>query len=238
MKYRSAFTLIELLVVIAIISILAAVLFPVFATAREKARQTSCASNEKQIALAMLQYAQDYDEWLPSDRRYFSATSYASWDMLIASYVHMGTQYNYTGNWSWMTGNNAPWAACPDDTATHTEGNPAAALQARSYAMINPSSSPGSDGQLLSQLQVPSTTLLLAECIDPHNNVGDYHDAAVSSPAQQSNYNTPAYLPGVHSGGWNYAFCDGHVKWLIATSTVGTGTVTTPLGMWTINPND
>ena len=61
---RKGFTLIELLVVIAIIAILAAILFPVFAKAREKARQTSCLSNVKQIALGMLMYAQDYDERL------------------------------------------------------------------------------------------------------------------------------------------------------------------------------
>lgn len=59
---RRGFTLIELLVVIAIIAILAAILFPVFARAREKARQASCSSNLKQLALAMLMYAQDYDE--------------------------------------------------------------------------------------------------------------------------------------------------------------------------------
>jgi prepilin-type N-terminal cleavage/methylation domain-containing protein len=65
MKRKRAFTLIELLVVIAIIAILAAILFPVFAKAREKARMSSCTSNLKQLALACLQYVQDYDEHYP-----------------------------------------------------------------------------------------------------------------------------------------------------------------------------
>src|SRR5436853_3313206 len=65
MSRRNAFTLIELLVVIAIIAILAAILFPVFAQARESARQTSCLSNTKQLGLGILQYVQDYDEKFP-----------------------------------------------------------------------------------------------------------------------------------------------------------------------------
>jgi len=65
-KVRQAFTLIELLVVIAIIAILAAILFPVFAQAREKARQTSCLSNLKQLTMGWVMYAQDYDEKFPS----------------------------------------------------------------------------------------------------------------------------------------------------------------------------
>ncbi len=64
-RRRSAFTLIELLVVIAIIAILAAILFPVFAKARDQARKTSCLSNMKQLGLGFLMYAQDYDERLP-----------------------------------------------------------------------------------------------------------------------------------------------------------------------------
>lgn len=65
---RKGFTLIELLVVIAIIAILAAILFPVFARAREKARQTNCLSNVKQITLGIQMYAQDYNEMLPRAR--------------------------------------------------------------------------------------------------------------------------------------------------------------------------
>jgi prepilin-type N-terminal cleavage/methylation domain-containing protein len=63
-RFNTAFTLIELLVVIAIIAILAAILFPVFARAREQARKTACLSNLKQIGTATLMYAQDYDETL------------------------------------------------------------------------------------------------------------------------------------------------------------------------------
>lgn len=68
-KNHQAFTLIELLVVIAIISILAAILFPVFARARENARRTSCLSNLKQVALGVRMYGQDYDERMPAERR-------------------------------------------------------------------------------------------------------------------------------------------------------------------------
>src|SRR5476649_2607264 len=78
MNYKrkgGGFTLIELLVVIAIIAILAAILFPVFARAREKARQITCVSNEKQIGLAFLQYFQDYDDHAPFFREVLNTST-------------------------------------------------------------------------------------------------------------------------------------------------------------------
>ena len=80
---QKGFTLIELLVVIAIIAILAAILFPVFSAAREKARQTMCASNEKQLALAMVQYVQDNDEMFPG----------------LVTYNNAPTHSGYGGDW-------------------------------------------------------------------------------------------------------------------------------------------
>jgi len=90
MEKRKGFTLIELLVVIAIIAILAAILFPVFAKARDKAYQTSCLNNEKQIGLAILQYAQDYDGTFPPSYYYLngatSAGGYMHWSGMVMPY--------------------------------------------------------------------------------------------------------------------------------------------------------
>jgi prepilin-type N-terminal cleavage/methylation domain-containing protein len=81
---RSAFTLIELLIVIAIIAILAAILFPVFARAREKARQVTCVSNLKQLGTAQMMYVQDYDETLM-----MAQSGSFRWPQLLSAYVKM-----------------------------------------------------------------------------------------------------------------------------------------------------
>ena len=98
---RRGFTLIELLVVIAIIAILAAILFPVFARAREKARQTSCLSNVKQIGLAGLMYAQDYDERNVFGSGYRSTNpDELNWQYRLEPYMK---------NWDMLFCPSAPW---------------------------------------------------------------------------------------------------------------------------------
>ena len=116
---KKGFTLIELLVVIAIIAILAAILFPVFAQAREKARQTSCLSNCKQIGTAIQLYTDDYDECLPRDLAYQQNGAWVnqSWDSFYSKIVPSNWATTYPGGaweryiwdwaaaqtvWSWM----------------------------------------------------------------------------------------------------------------------------------------
>jgi prepilin-type N-terminal cleavage/methylation domain-containing protein/prepilin-type processing-associated H-X9-DG protein len=93
-RRNTGFTLIELLVVIAIIALLAAILFPVFARARENARKSACMSNMKQIGLGMMQYAQDYDERMPpytandqADRNIPAQLAIAGWALLLDPYL-------------------------------------------------------------------------------------------------------------------------------------------------------
>ncbi|MGI5819209.1 MAG: DUF1559 domain-containing protein [Armatimonadota bacterium] len=107
MHRRDGFTLIELLVVIAIIAILAAILFPVFARAREQARKTVCSSNMRQLGLAAKMYAQDYDEWLPCD--YYpgnsSTTSMRLVNQIMPYIKNMGVFYcpSLPRTAQWMT---------------------------------------------------------------------------------------------------------------------------------------
>jgi prepilin-type N-terminal cleavage/methylation domain-containing protein/prepilin-type processing-associated H-X9-DG protein len=102
---RKAFTLIELLVVIAIIAILASILFPVFARARENARRSSCLSNQKQLGLAFMQYSQDYDEKYPM---MYHTPSFLLWPTIIFPYVKSTQVFDCPSNtkkWDGTAGN-------------------------------------------------------------------------------------------------------------------------------------
>ena len=110
---RTGFTLIELLVVIAIIAILAAILFPVFARAREKARQASCTSNVKQLATAMMMYVQDYDEVLPDllmGRDTGVSSQYKSWMACIMPYVANSQVFVCPSAVGWANSNISSYA--------------------------------------------------------------------------------------------------------------------------------
>lgn len=112
---KSAFTLIELLVVIAIIAILAAILFPVFAQARAKARQATCLSNVKQVSLSLLMYVQDYDETLPLLFAKNTGNDTNGWAYALGfrTYTWQNLVQPYTKNWQLFV--------CPDSQRTKTD---------------------------------------------------------------------------------------------------------------------
>ncbi|MDX1934911.1 MAG: DUF1559 domain-containing protein [Capsulimonadales bacterium] len=235
-KTRQAFTLIELLVVIAIIAILAAILFPVFAQAREKARATSCLSNMKQLGLAGFMYAQDYDE-----------TNVRSWWGVGPSW----SGFTWPGNQRWQDGllpyiKNIDLFQCPSDAApvryqpTNANSREGDADFFNSISFggsygINatywgadpdgvPASSPA--GAALARVQRPADTILFVDrrpYFVPPCAGGD--GWAVSEIAWENknacaatfypNLTPPMLgsIPGRHSNGANIAFADGHAKW-------------------------
>ncbi len=192
---RKGFTLIELLVVIAIIAILAAILFPVFARAREKARQTQCLSNVKQTMLGVLMYAQDYDETLPRlYTEYDPAVQYTlpNGESRTGPFILWHTAlYPYTNNYQIWT--------CPSSTARYTGGYTGSG----SYG-INTMN----DGLALASMQTPAETMFFADSAgsDAYNIDGDDADAQPEGDGHE--------IPDRHNGGANLGFIDGHAKWM------------------------
>jgi prepilin-type N-terminal cleavage/methylation domain-containing protein/prepilin-type processing-associated H-X9-DG protein len=235
MSKRYGFTLIELLVVIAIIAILAAILFPVFAQAREKARQTTCTSNMKQIGLGLLQYQQDYDEqfpitaaattysgvntpnpaasWPSPPGSVFDNTNWASpactWDLLIQPYIK-----------------STAIEECPDDNRSATllapmadwsGGTPAPQGAYHSYGLCE-----NLVGAPLSAMPSPAETMMTGEVI-----TGDQGTKGGFYPGNWYWFwnlgSTSGYIPGnpvslgavdyrhVSGSMSNMLFADGHV---------------------------
>lgn len=246
------FTLIELLVVIAIIAILAAILFPVFAAAREKARQTACMSNMKQIGLAFLQYEQDYDETVPNGPYTLAYAFGVGWASDIYPYVKSTEVF-----------------LCPDDP--NGRGN--AGQHPVSYAMNRDMGTniggTQNKGDNMSQFTAPAMTVLLAEIVGntPYDNVTttvqawpalpwspvayglvgepDPYDpfdniaSCSSMPALPLQFAT-GYIGGKtgdchyqnalgrHNNGAVWLLADGHAKWILGNLVSGGQNASTP----------
>jgi prepilin-type N-terminal cleavage/methylation domain-containing protein/prepilin-type processing-associated H-X9-DG protein len=261
---RRGFTLIELLVVIAIIAILAAILFPVFGRAREKGRQASCLSNQKQLALGIMMYSTDYDGLYPPSYTYLNSTAWGNGSG-AGGYLH----------WSYMT---APYVksqqlyVCPSDRNRGLGPQndfdlqvPKISYTANEMVMCRPKVNyvVVSD----SEIEAPASLLLLGEFSNypfaiggssanggasgykthrPFNTLSDATSncdgsnanplynitvdaamadfawaAALTAATSDESHSHVRYLcPDRHNGGSNYAFCDGHAKWLKIDSVI------------------
>ncbi len=206
-----AFTLIELLVVIAIIAILAAILFPVFARARENARRASCQSNLKQIALGFQQYIQDYDEQYPLNNNTNTNTGAGGWVVILQPYLKSVQIFQ-----------------CPSDT-----GAPSGSPTVNGYTDYWYNSNCASKNQ--AAFTAVSNTFLSGDGDGTNQGLADYdatYDGYIDGDSTKTTINgsnitawntllgpnatAALQLKGStkHLEGANYAFADGHVKWL------------------------
>jgi prepilin-type N-terminal cleavage/methylation domain-containing protein/prepilin-type processing-associated H-X9-DG protein len=206
----NGFTLIELLVVIAIIALLAAILFPVFARARENARKSSCANNMKQLGLGLFQYTQDYDEQLPApgdgqwggeERNTDGSTNRASWRQKIYPYVKSVQLYRCPSNGCGRETSDVGGVGGPQMPKSYL-------INANVYHRDNVTAS----GYPMADMQKPSTRVMVMEGPGPLDGLeGTFFTTGWTG----NTYRNRAYFG--HLSLANILYADGHVKSMRAT---------------------
>jgi prepilin-type processing-associated H-X9-DG protein len=208
---------------------LAAILFPVFAKAREKARQTSCASNLKQLGLAILMYAEDYDEKLPQAGgpmyvAEYNYTAYVPWQTFIAPYVKNGAG-------STSTAQQGNVFACPSNPNTSTAyANAPGLMQYSCDYVVNYNQAFGTgnagDGAIgngaditLAELVAPSSLIVLME---NSNFTSTWNIDITNNYFSGTHIQSGKGLYAGHTQLSNYLFCDGHVQSLRPFQTLST----------------
>ncbi len=236
-RVRRAFTLVELLVVIAIIAILAAILFPVFARARENARRTSCLASAKQIGLAYQMYATDYDD---RTVRIHTGGSCPCWPDLLFPY----TKSNQIFSGCPSRGFDAEWQ--PSDPTVVANVNRGKKNVAFAYNSLYASGGTATDGQEttppvgnpntdpglpLAAMPIPAETIVFGDSpnqyivysgsktditinLEPPYDALGINNAPNIRRAGASTTNTSQSFVGRHFDGSNFLFADGHAKWL------------------------
>lgn len=211
-RNTKGFTLIELLVVIAIIAILAAILFPVFARARESARRSSCLSNLKQLGLGVMMYAQDYDEQLPGR----------------STYTGQSVGYNCTQGSAGCVLIIEPPVNRPYLLEPYIKNKQVAICPSRDGAASTSRPDYGYNvnlglGKSMAAIEVPAEMLMFVDdqyqsrtAYNPSSELdwgANYNKKPLTRPTATSERGT-TYPFGRHLDGVNVAFSDGHAKWL------------------------
>jgi prepilin-type N-terminal cleavage/methylation domain-containing protein/prepilin-type processing-associated H-X9-DG protein len=234
LRFKHGFTLIELLVVIAIIAVLAAILFPVFALAREKARAISCLSNMKQIGTGLIMYVQDYDENYPRGWYFDANNRPTTWRTLLDPYIKNGIKQTGENNEADIMG--GLWR-CPSTPANSVNG-----IGGHGAILVPPTMSNGAFFPSVSEaaLTRPADILGATEVGLDINNVGSsqgitedwwawggsqwppifqgpnsgakYDKDDVPAPADTNGY-PYTYMPRYrHTQNTNIVYADGHAK--------------------------
>lgn len=208
---QRAFTLIELLVVIAIIAVLAAILFPVFAQARDTARRTACMSNQRQIGTGVQMYVQDHDERLfPCLKNVGVVQSRTGAVAADQASLDRARWWNLLQ--PFLKGNGV--LVCPADEAPTASPGPDGALSVlRSYIACR-----SAEGIALAQLEVPADTVVVTEKWGRDASGAPIRDSWIE-PWEGDLGIDPvtgrvALAGNRHAGGMNCAFFDGHARWM------------------------